>query len=51
MPRCRRALAAADRIFALALELGGTITAEHGVGRLKRAWASGSSDGMCTSCS
>ena len=33
------AQAAADRIFALALELGGTITAEHGVGRLKRAWA------------
>jgi glycolate oxidase len=31
--------AAADRIFALALELGGTITAEHGVGRLKREWA------------
>ncbi|GAA1972847.1 FAD-binding oxidoreductase [Microbacterium pumilum] len=30
---------AADRIFALALELGGTITAEHGVGRLKREWA------------
>ncbi|SFS17592.1 glycolate oxidase [Microbacterium sp. cf046] len=33
------ALRAADRIFALALELGGTITAEHGVGRLKRLWA------------
>lgn len=33
------AAAAADRIFALALELGGTITAEHGVGRLKREWA------------
>jgi len=33
------ALAAADRIFALALELGGTITGEHGVGRLKREWA------------
>ncbi|MFT4050754.1 MAG: FAD-linked oxidase C-terminal domain-containing protein [Microbacterium sp.] len=32
------AQAAADRIFALALELGGTITAEHGVGRLKRDW-------------
>jgi len=30
---------AADRIFALALALGGTITAEHGVGRLKREWA------------
>lgn len=33
------ALRAAERIFALALELGGTITAEHGVGRLKKAWA------------
>ncbi|WP_292674037.1 MULTISPECIES: FAD-linked oxidase C-terminal domain-containing protein [unclassified Microbacterium] len=33
------AQAAADRIFALALALGGTITAEHGVGRLKREWA------------
>ncbi|MDN3495321.1 FAD-linked oxidase C-terminal domain-containing protein [Planococcus sp. APC 4015] len=33
------ALAAAERIFALALELGGTITAEHGVGRLKKRWA------------
>lgn len=32
------ALAAADQLFALALELGGTITAEHGVGRLKREW-------------
>ena len=32
------AVEAADRIFALALELGGTITAEHGVGRLKREW-------------
>lgn len=30
---------AADDIFALALELGGTVTAEHGVGRLKREWA------------
>ncbi len=30
---------AADDIFALALELGGTVTAEHGVGRLKRDWA------------
>ena len=38
-PAPAEALAAADRIFALALELGGTITAEHGVGRLKRAWA------------
>lgn len=30
---------AADAIFALALELGGTVTAEHGVGLLKREWA------------
>jgi glycolate oxidase len=29
---------AADRIFALALELGGTVTGEHGVGSLKREW-------------
>ncbi|WP_198171333.1 FAD-binding oxidoreductase [Actinoplanes awajinensis] len=29
---------AADEIFALALELGGTVTGEHGVGVLKRAW-------------
>ncbi|WP_084532134.1 FAD-binding oxidoreductase [Nocardia miyunensis] len=33
-----RAVAAADEIFATALELGGTITGEHGVGVLKRAW-------------
>lgn len=33
-----RAQEAADRIFALALELGGTVTGEHGVGVLKRAW-------------
>jgi glycolate oxidase len=33
------AAAAAERIFALALEFGGTITAEHGVGRLKTQWA------------
>ena len=31
-------LAAADRIFALALELGGTVTGEHGIGALKRDW-------------
>ncbi|MFV0285410.1 MAG: FAD-binding oxidoreductase [Demequina sp.] len=30
---------AADAIFALALRLGGTVTGEHGVGQLKRAWA------------
>lgn len=33
------AVRAADDIFALALSLGGTVTAEHGVGRLKRDWA------------
>lgn len=33
------AITAADDIFALALALGGTVTAEHGVGRLKREWA------------
>lgn len=30
---------AADEIFALALELGGTVSGEHGIGRLKRDWA------------
>ncbi|MFE6511424.1 FAD-binding oxidoreductase [Nocardioides sp. NPDC057767] len=29
---------AGDEIFGLALELGGTTTGEHGVGRLKRRW-------------
>jgi glycolate oxidase len=29
---------AADEIFGLALRLGGTVTGEHGVGVLKRAW-------------
>lgn len=29
---------AADAVFALALELGGTLTGEHGVGLLKRPW-------------
>jgi glycolate oxidase len=29
---------AADAIFALALELGGTVTGEHGIGSLKRDW-------------
>ncbi|MET8429813.1 FAD-linked oxidase C-terminal domain-containing protein [Nocardia sp. NPDC004860] len=33
-----RAQAAADEIFSTALELGGTITGEHGVGLLKRDW-------------
>lgn len=30
--------AAADDVFALALELGGTVTGEHGIGTLKRDW-------------
>ncbi|GAA4735233.1 FAD-binding oxidoreductase [Phytohabitans rumicis] len=29
---------AADEIFALALALGGTVSAEHGIGALKRGW-------------
>jgi glycolate oxidase len=29
---------AAAEIFALALELGGTVSGEHGVGLLKRRW-------------
>ena len=33
-----RATAAFDGIMALGLELGGTITGEHGVGLLKRDW-------------
>ncbi|WP_020104753.1 FAD-binding oxidoreductase [Nocardia sp. 348MFTsu5.1] len=33
-----RAVASADEIFGTALELGGTITGEHGVGVLKRSW-------------
>lgn len=33
-----RAYAAFDAIMALALALGGTITGEHGVGRLKKVW-------------
>jgi glycolate oxidase len=32
------ASAAADEIFALALRLSGTVTGEHGIGVLKRAW-------------
>jgi glycolate oxidase len=31
-------LETADRIIAAALELGGTVTAEHGVGTARRAW-------------
>lgn len=34
----KRAEAAFDEIMALAISLGGTITGEHGVGRIKRAW-------------
>ena len=30
--------AAGDDLFSLALELGGTISGEHGIGRLKRDW-------------
>ena len=36
--QCNRAAAAFDRITAAALDLGGTITGEHGVGRLKLEW-------------
>jgi glycolate oxidase len=32
------AVRAADEIFGLALRLGGTVTGEHGIGVLKRAW-------------
>lgn len=34
----RRAEAAFDRVFRTAMELGGTITGEHGVGAAKRPW-------------
>ncbi|MBR7741691.1 FAD-binding protein [Phycicoccus sp. BSK3Z-2] len=34
----RRAEVAYGRVMDLAIELGGTITGEHGVGRLKRPW-------------
>jgi glycolate oxidase len=34
----RNARLAADDVFALALDLGGTVTGEHGVGLLKRDW-------------
>jgi glycolate oxidase len=30
--------AAADEVFSAALELGGTLTGEHGVGVVKRRW-------------
>jgi glycolate oxidase len=32
--------AAADEVFTGALELGGTLTGEHGVGEIKRRWLS-----------
>ncbi len=35
-PICAAAAAATDELFALAVELGGSITGEHGVGWLKR---------------
>jgi glycolate oxidase len=34
----KRAYVAFGAVMDLALELGGTITGEHGVGRLKKAW-------------
>lgn len=36
--------AAADEIFTAAIELGGTLTGEHGVGVLKRPWLEGEFD-------
>lgn len=36
----RRAKVAADEVLALAIELGGTISGEHGVGLLKNGWLS-----------
>lgn len=41
-----KALAAADEVWRLALELGGTITGEHGVGMLKRPWLAAELDGV-----
>lgn len=40
----RRAFRVFDDIVALALELGGTVTGEHGVGLLKRSWLGGELD-------
>ncbi|MFT3660326.1 MAG: FAD-linked oxidase C-terminal domain-containing protein [Gordonia sp. (in: high G+C Gram-positive bacteria)] len=34
----RRARLAFDQVMGLAVEMGGTITGEHGVGRLKKGW-------------
>jgi glycolate oxidase len=36
--QARRAQECYDRVMALGLELGGTITGEHGVGLLRRDW-------------
>jgi FAD/FMN-containing dehydrogenase len=36
----RRAGAAVEELFAMAIELGGTISGEHGIGWLKRGWLS-----------
>lgn len=36
----RRAKVAADEVLALAIELGGTISGEHGIGLLKNGWLS-----------
>jgi glycolate oxidase len=33
-----RVWSAADRIFRAAIDLGGTVSGEHGIGRLKRRW-------------
>jgi glycolate dehydrogenase FAD-linked subunit len=33
-----RVWTAADRIFTAAIDLGGTVSGEHGIGRLKRRW-------------
>ncbi|WKK71122.1 FAD-linked oxidase C-terminal domain-containing protein [Rathayibacter oskolensis] len=43
--------AAAEAVFALALELGGTVSGEHGVGGLKREWRGASSAPTSSPCS
>ena len=37
-PVPKEVIAAGDDIFGIALDLGGTVTAEHGIGLLKRSW-------------